>query len=223
MAKHYGRAMPTLCRYLFIHRSAPAPILLCVLFSSLSSNAVSAVEVKRHKQKGPDLVSASTHIAATPTLLLAALEQPCHVIQWMPDLIDVRPLPSDTIPGQRIYMLTRGNLLASPRDAINRFVRHGQAPIIIDMTSEPDALPYNTDIIRIPFARARWSLFAAEDTTLVTYQQEVAAGGNIPQWLADQYSLRHVARALESLTTYVATLSTVDCSSPVRPVRPSEP
>jgi hypothetical protein len=120
-------------------------------------------------------------------------------------------------------MLTRGNLLASPRDAVSRFVRHGQAPIMIDMTSEPDALPHNPGVIRIPFARARWSLFAAEDTTLVTYQQEVAAGGSIPQWLADQYSLRHVARALESLTSYVASLSTVDCSDPVRPVRSGEP
>lgn len=211
--------MQIIYRRLSTQRVARTLILLCLLLSS----AASAVEIKRHKQNGPDLISASTHIAATSTLLLAALEQPCHVIHWMPDLIDVRPLPDDAKLGQRIYMRTRGHLFTSPRDAINRFVRHGQSPIMIDMTSEPDALPPQTSVIRIPFARARWSLLTAEDTTIVTYQQEVAAGGNVPQWLADQYSQRHVARALESLTSYVATLSTADCSDPMRPVRPGEP
>jgi hypothetical protein len=218
MAKSYGRCMQIIYKKSAAPYGARAAILLCLLISGTAN----AVDVKRHKQEGPDVISASTHVAATPALLLAALEQPCHVIQWMPDLIDVRPLPDDAQPGQRIYMLTRGNLFASPRDAINRFIRHGQSPTIIEMRSEPDALPRQSGVIRIPFARARWSIFAAEDTTLVTYQQEVAAGGNVPQWLADQYSLRHVTRALESLTTYVATLSTADCSHPVRPVRPGE-
>lgn len=186
-------------------------------------NRETSINIKRVKQPGPDQIIASTHIAASTNLLLAALESPCHVLNWMPDLVVIRALAQDEQPGTRVYMLTRGNFIASPRDAISRFTRHGQFPIIIDMMSEPDALPTEAGIVRIPYARARWSLFAAEDTTLVTYQQQVAAGGNIPQWLADQYSLRHVTRALESLTTYVATLSTSECADTVRAVRTSQP
>ena len=186
---------------------------ILALFSpvTLFSPAVQALEITRTDHSGADLVQAQVQLPVTPSRLLPVLEQPCHVRQWMPDLVRIQLLATDGKPGQRVYMVSRGSWLTRPRDSVSRFVRSGSNPIVITMTAEPDALPQRDQYIRIPFARARWSLLRREDTTLLQYQQQVAAGGSIPQWLADQYSVRFVRHAMEALTKYVATLSSADC------------
>lgn len=173
--------------------------------------AAANAKVERLHQDGADLIRTETRINAPRALLLTVLEQPCHVREWMPDLTEVRLLDPDAQLGQRVYMVTKGTLLSQPRDSIGRFQRSGEQPVIIAMQAEPDALPRHPDRVRIPFAEAHWSLFKQEDTTLLHYQQRVAIGGRIPQWLADEYSTRYVARVMESLTKYVATLSSPDC------------
>ena len=189
----------------------------------LSTNAQStdALTITRQRQDGPDLINAELTIPASTTLLVTVLETPCHVLRWMPDLTDIRVLNNTPEGSKRVYMQSRGTLFSQPRDSISLFTKTGgtpknhstsaKTPIIITMQAQPDALPEQPGTVRIPFAHARWSLSEREASTLLTYQQEVAAGGNVPQWLADQYSVRFVRNAMESLTKYVATLSSSDC------------
>ncbi len=167
--------------------------------------------VQRQPLDGADLIVAEARLAIQADWLLSVLEQPCHVREWMPDLVEIRSLAPDPGPGQRVYMVTRGTLLSQPRDSVGRFVRDPDTPLQITMQAEPDALPPVSGRVRIPYAEARWSLFAEEATTLLHYQQRVAIGGQVPQWLADHYSQRYVARVLDSLKRYVATLSSPDC------------
>ena len=186
-----------------------------------SAQSDETLTVTRQRQSVPDLIEAEFTIPASTALLVSVLETPCHVLNWMPDLTDIRILDDAPDGTQRVYMRSRGTLFSQPRDSISLFTKTDDAvnthaessktPIVITMRAQPDALAEQPDTVRIPFARARWSLSEREASTLLTYQQEVAAGGNVPQWLADQYSVRFVRNAMESLTKYVATLSSSDC------------
>lgn len=164
-------------------------------------------------------VDARARIRAPADTVLDALEQPCHVRQWMPDLIEVRILDRPAPQVTRVYMASRTPWPFQPRDAITRFERQAGNPVLITLQGEPDALPPRDGFIRIPASSGEWRLLSEGNQTLVTYRLRVDPGGRIPQWLADSASQRRARAAMEALKNYAESPAVNHCL-PDEPGRP---
>ena len=169
--------------------------------------------VTRAQQAGPDMVHATAVLPIRTHDLLAVLEQPCHVRQWMPDL-EMLTLLTQQGEQSLVYMRMRAPWPMRSRDAVTRFTRHqaDDGTVTLTMQGDSDAIARVPGVVRMPFIAGQWRLIAEEtpeDTpegkplTRVDYQQRVDPGGGVPQWLADRAAVRHVGATLAALEAYV--------------------
>lgn len=191
---------------------AIAPVFLAALAFGLSGYAV-AVEVERVPRQGPDEIRATVLIPAPMTEVLAALEEPCHLRRWLPNLgsliILARPRENQTL----VYMATDLPWPMPPRDSITLFTRHEGPPITLDMESRPNAMPEVAGYQRIPFSEGSWTLRTElSGATRVDYLQRVEPGGKMPQWLSDRVGMAHTAELLSALRDYAVGTDASSCS-----------
>ena len=197
---------------------AMAPVFLATLAFSLSGYAV-AVEVERIPRQGPDEIRATVLVAAPVRQVLAFLEEPCHLRQWVPDLgsltILARPQENQTL----VYLATDPAWPMSPRDSVTLFTRHEGPPITLNMQSRPNAVPEMAGYQRIPFSNGSWTLRSElSGATRVDYIQRIEPGGHMPQWLSDRTGMTRAAELLSALQNYASRTDASrtdasDCSS----------
>ena len=176
--------------------------MLTTLALSLSDRVL-AVEVERVSRQGPDEIRATVLVAAPVTRVLTLLEQPCHLLQWVPKLrsltILARPAENQTL----VYMATDLGWPMHPRDSVTLFTRSEGPPLTLAMQSRPDSMPAITGYQRIPFSEGSWTLYDEQpDTTRVDYVQRVEPGGQVPQWLSNRIGMTEVAELLQALRDY---------------------
>ena len=148
--------------------------------------------------------TAQVRIAASIDQVVDALERPCRVLQWMPDLETVEMLEHDASGQSLVYMRSKARWPFLPRDAVLVFSRRDDAgSILITMWALPDARPPQEGYVRIPASDAHWSLSHDNGTTLVDYRSRVEPGGQVPQWLSDRFAGRSVSRAVTALRDHV--------------------
>ncbi|KKN54006.1 hypothetical protein LCGC14_0596560 [marine sediment metagenome] len=176
--------------------------MLITLALSLSERVL-AVEVERVSRQGPDEIRATVLVAAPVTRILTLLEQPCHLLQWVPKVrsmtILARPDENQTL----VYMATDLGWPMHPRDSVTLFTRSEGPPVTLTMQSRPDSMPAVAGYQRIPFSAGSWTLYAERpDTTRVDYVQRVEPGGQVAQWLSDRIGMTEVAELLQALRDY---------------------
>lgn len=178
--------------------------LLTALAISLSGRVL-AVEVERVPRDGPDEIRATVSVAAPVTRVLTLLEQPCHLLQWVPK---VRSLTVLARPGENLTLVYMATDLGWPmqlRDSVTLFTRDEGPPVTLTMQSRPDSVPAVDGYQRIPFSEGSWTLYAEQaDTTRVEYVQRVEPGGQVSQWLSDRIGMTEVAELLQALSDYAA-------------------
>ncbi|MDF1819926.1 MAG: START domain-containing protein [Alcanivoracaceae bacterium] len=162
--------------------------------------------------------SAEVTIPASMERVVKALEKPCEVLQWMPDLDTIRVLEKDGAGRSLVYMRSHAPWPFAPRDAVLAFRRENTpGQVLITMRAEPTAMPEQPGYVRIPASDAEWSLRQRNGTTLVNYRSRVAPGGQVPQWLSDRFARRAVARAVTALREHVidkdSGKKTADCAA----------
>ncbi|MBQ0742561.1 MAG: hypothetical protein KBT85_04605 [Pseudomonas sp.] len=179
-------------------------LLLASLMLSLPGRAL-AVEVERVTRDGPDELRATVLLAAPEARVLALLEQPCHLLEWVPKLRSLTILEK---PGENqtlVYMATELGWPMSLRDSVTLFTRSDGPPVTLTMQSRPDSVPAVDGYQRIPFSEGSWTLYAEQaDTTRVDYVQRVEPGGQVSQWLSDRIGMAEVADLLQALRDYAA-------------------
>lgn len=191
---------------------AMAPVFLAALAFGFSGYAV-AVEVERIPRQGPDEIHATVLIPAPISQVLAALEEPCHLRRWVPNLgsliILARPRENQTL----VYMATDLPWPMPPRDSITLFTHREGPPITLDMQSRPNAMPEVAGYQRIPFSEGSWTLRTElSGATRVDYLQRIEPGGKMPQWLSDRMGMAHAAELLNALRNYAGGTDTSSCS-----------
>ena len=191
---------------------AMAPVFLATLAFGLSDYAV-AVEVERVPRQGPDEIHATVLVQAPVRQVLAFLEEPSHLRQWVPDLgslmILARPQENQTL----VYLATNPAWPMFPRDSVTLFTRHEGPPITLDMQSRPNAVPEMAGYQRIPFSEGSWTLRTElSGATRVDYVQRVEPGGQMPQWLSDRIGMTRAAELLSALQNYAGGTDTSSCS-----------
>lgn len=185
--------------------------LLTTLALSLSGR-VFAVEVERISRDGPDEVRATVSVAAPVARVLTLLEQPCHLLQWVPKLrsltILARPGEDQTL----VYMATELGWPMDLRDSVTLFTRSEGPPVTLTMQSRPDSMPAVNGYQRIPFSEGSWTLYVElPDSTRVDYVQRVAPGGQVSQWLSDRIGMTEVAELLQALRDYAVDSQSNTC------------
>ncbi|WP_178091388.1 START domain-containing protein [Halopseudomonas laoshanensis] len=186
-------------------------LLLTTLALSLSGRVL-AVEVERVSRDGPDEIRATVSVAAPVTRVLTLLEQPCHLLQWVPK---VRSLTVLARPGENLTLVYMATDLGWPmqlRDSVTLFTRSEGPPVTLTMQSRPDSVPAVDGYQRIPFSEGSWTLYAEQaDTTRVEYVQRVEPGGQVSQWLSDRVGVTEVAELLQALRDYAAGSRSITC------------
>lgn len=199
-------------------RSGPWRLMgVFLLIAALSlPGRVFAVEVERLSRDGPDEIRATVVVAAPVTRILTLLEQPCHLLQWVPKLrsltILARPGENQTL----VYMATDLGWPMHPRDSVTLFTRSAGPPITLTMQSRPDSTPVVTGYQRIPFSEGSWTLYAEQpDITRVDYVQRVEPGGQVSQWLSDRIGMTEVAELLQALHDYAVDSQSTICADDI--------
>ena len=177
-----------------------------------------AVEAERISREGPDEILATVTIDVSVAQVLTALEQPCHLRQWMPQLDRLEVLDTPAENQTLVYIATDIAWPFSPRDAITLFTRHDGLPIRLEMHSQPQAYPEVDGYARIPFSEGSWTLVAQEaGVTQVAYSQRVVPGGHIPQWLSDQAGVSQAKELLRALNRHVNSNTDMSCPESEHP------
>lgn len=185
--------------------------LLTTLVLSLSDRVL-AVDVERISRPGPDEIRATVLVAAPVVRVLTLLEQPCHLLQWVPKL---RSLTILARPGENqalVYMATDLGWPMHPRDSVTLFTRSAGPPVTLTMQSRPYSMPAVTGYQRIPFSEGIWTLHdEPPDTTRVDYVQRVEPGGRVSQWVSDRVGMTEVAELLQALRDYAGSSQSDTC------------
>lgn len=182
-----------------------AALFLLTSLGLILSGRVAAVEVERVSRQGPDEIRATVLVAAPLTRVVTLLEQPCHLLRWVPKLRSLtileRPAENQTL----VYMATDLGWPTDLRDSVTLFTRSEGPPVTLYMQSRPDSVPAVPGYQRIPFSEGSWTLHVVQsDTTRVDYVQRVEPGGQVSQWLSDRIGVTEVTELLEALRDYVS-------------------
>ena len=172
-----------------------------------------AAEVMRTPLPGPDRFALEAELPVPLHQLLPILEAPCHVRQWMPGIKTLTILDRPSATQTLVYMARKAPWPLSGRDAVTLFERHPGDPLVLSMSGQPDAWPDQPGLVRVPYTEGSWTLHDEGNTTRVVYQQQVAPGGGIPQWLADRLAPGQMEAALAALEAYVRDPQRTDCTA----------
>ncbi|MCD6063922.1 MAG: lipid-binding protein [Flavipsychrobacter sp.] len=109
----------------------------------------------------------------------------------------------------------------SNRDLVTK-VTMSQDPatkvLTINVTGLPKYIPEKDDLVRVPMAKAKWTVTPLSNTQLkVEYVAEAEPGGNIPSWVANLFLLKGPSESFKKLSAVVqqpkyrnATVSFID-------------
>lgn len=180
--------------------------LLLVLSSLLLATAPAAddIKVERHKRPGADLIKADMDVSADMKSLLAALETPCAVRQWLPRTREVRILESRPDNVRLVRMVTHFPWPWHNRVAVLEFHRSQPQPdtIAIEMQAvQEGSVP--AGLVRVGQSSGHWLLRQRTGHIHVQYRQRFNPSGTVPQWLADKVAAEQVRHALENIRKMV--------------------
>lgn len=179
------------CRW---HNIATALLLLSLPWPAQGAGA------ERFPRDGPDEIRAEVTIPTPVARVQRALEAPCQLRQWTPQLDRLEVLETPDPDKTLVYIATDVSWPFSPRDGITLFSRHEGPPLVIKMHSRAEALPPVKGYVRIPFSEGRWVLHdEGSNRTRVEYIQRVVAGGKVSQWMSDRAGLDHAEELLNAL------------------------
>lgn len=186
------------------------PLVVVLLLLPLLSVAD---RVSRTALPGPDRFELEAELPIPLTQLVPILEQPCHVLQWMPGIETLKILERPSKTQTLVYMARKAPWPLSGRDAVTLFERHPGDPLVLTMSGNPAAYPDQPGHVRVPYTEGSWTLHGQGSSTRVLYRQQVDPGGGIPQWLADRLAPGQMEAALAALETYVRDPHRTDCTA----------
>jgi hypothetical protein len=165
-----------------------------------------APEISRQSLQGPDRISGQLELRANLDTVVAVLETPCAVRQWLPRVQSLQVLSRPDTSRTRIRLVTDFPWPWQDRVAWLEFNRQERADgVIISMQSFRPEQPEATDARPVEHSSARWQLNAKEETVRIDYWQRFTPGGAVPQWLSDKVAEGQVDNALRDIRALVQT------------------
>ncbi|MEZ5570875.1 MAG: START domain-containing protein [Halioglobus sp.] len=167
------------------------------------------LSVQRRDYRGSDLdeVKGVVRVKASLNALVALLRDASFNQQWVYRSGGARILQQSGYAQAYVYGVVDAPFPMSDRDTVVRFdFRQDPATheIIITIRNQPDFLPAEPGLVRVPDMGGFWRLKPESDGWVeVTYQVYGDPGGWIPVWLANRAALLSVQHTLTNLKSVV--------------------